>query len=238
MFTLEDIYNRLGTGAAGAKRLGPFVEPSSGPASTGHTLDEVMGLAPTVDDTDGTIPAEVVSGKTFWGLTSGNWGLKTGTMPNNGGCDCSGGTLNGTRWCDNGDGTVTDLITCLVWLKDAYTGGAWAFWVNTMDGTNAHDRAAQFKDGVGGLTDGSVEGDWRLPTKTELYNLANGTEAVRSGNMRAFTGVQSTYYWSSTTCESYTDGAWGVYLDDGYVTSVYKGLYDNDDYVWPVRSGN
>ncbi|MCK4790866.1 MAG: DUF1566 domain-containing protein [Desulfobacteraceae bacterium] len=84
MFTLEDIYNRLGTGAAGTKRPGAFVEPSSGPASTGHTLDEVMGQAPTVDDTDGTVPAEVVSGKTFWGLTTGNWGLKTGTMTSNG----------------------------------------------------------------------------------------------------------------------------------------------------------
>ena len=90
MFTLEDIYNRLGTGATGTKRPGAFVEPSSGPtAGTGHTLDEVMGVTPSVDDTNGTVPAEVIFGKTFWGLTSGNWGLKTGTMTSNG----AGGTI-------------------------------------------------------------------------------------------------------------------------------------------------
>ena len=27
------------------------------------------------------------------------------------------GTLVGTRWCDNGDATVTDMTTGLVWLK-------------------------------------------------------------------------------------------------------------------------
>jgi hypothetical protein len=158
-----------------------------------------------------------------------------------GGCDCSGGTLNGTRWCDNGDGTVTDLLgydgkgECLVWLKNAAWGGQYAFWVNTVDGTNAHDRAAQLKDGEGGLNDGSVEGDWRLPTKTELYGLANGTESVRSGSMRSFEGVQSYYYWSSTTYASDPDDAWFVGMVDGLVGG---GLKDYSLYVWPVRSGN
>ena len=39
-----------------------------------------------------------------------------------GGCTCTG-TMFGKRWCDNGDGTVTDLTTCLVWLKKADWGG-------------------------------------------------------------------------------------------------------------------
>jgi len=117
MFTLEDIYNRLGTGEAGTKRSGAFVEPSSGPtAGTGHTLDEVIGVAPSVDDTNGTVPAEVISGKTFWGLTSGNWGLKTGTMSNNGAVNYIPGTTNQTitEGYHNGSGVVsgdTDLVT-------------------------------------------------------------------------------------------------------------------------------
>jgi hypothetical protein len=151
-----------------------------------------------------------------------------------GGCDCSGGTLNGTRWCDNGDGTVTDLTTCLVWLKNASAGGQYAFWVDTIGGTNAHDRAAQFNDGEGGLTDGSVEGDWRLPTKTELYNLANGTEPVRSGSMRAFTGVQNFYYWSSTTLWAIHNYAWCVFSYNGTTNGGGKG---SNYYVWPVRGG-
>jgi hypothetical protein len=117
MFTLEDIYYRLDTGAAGAKRSGAFVEPSSGPtAGTGHTLDEVMGLAPTVDDTNGAVPAEILSGKTFWGLTIGNWGLKTGTMTNNVAVTYTPTTTNQTvaEGYHNGSGVVsgdTDLVT-------------------------------------------------------------------------------------------------------------------------------
>jgi hypothetical protein len=51
MFTLEQIYNRLDTGAAGTK-MTSFTEPLAGPASTGHTLDEVMSLAMAVGNPD------------------------------------------------------------------------------------------------------------------------------------------------------------------------------------------
>jgi len=85
MYTVEDIYNRLNAGTAGAKRTGAFTEPSSGPtAGTGHTLDEVMGKAPSVESANGAGVAEMLANKAFWGLTSGTWGLKTGTMTNRG----------------------------------------------------------------------------------------------------------------------------------------------------------
>ena len=45
--TLEDIYARLDTGAAPAPST--WSEPSAGPGSTGHTLQEVMDIAPAVD---------------------------------------------------------------------------------------------------------------------------------------------------------------------------------------------
>ena len=80
MYTLEDVYSRLDTGAAGSKRAGAFTEPAAGPGPTGHTLDEVMGKTPAVDDTNGAGVAEVLAGKTFWGLTSGAWGSRTGTI--------------------------------------------------------------------------------------------------------------------------------------------------------------
>ena len=52
MFTLESIYQRLSTGAGGSKRGTGFSNPVSGPASTGHTLDDIMLVAPVVDDTN------------------------------------------------------------------------------------------------------------------------------------------------------------------------------------------
>ena len=159
-------------------------------------------------------------------------------------CTCKG-TLNGTRWCDNGNGTVTDLTTCLVWLQKADWGGIKP-WRNPSTDCNspyytcyydAHQLAGILRAGTfeADLSDGSVEGDWRLPTKTELYGLAVGTEAVRYGSMRAFTGVQPSLYWSSTTYESSQNLAWLVSLNSGVL--IFTGK-DYGGYVWPVRSGN
>ncbi|MCP4348567.1 MAG: hypothetical protein GY795_24045, partial [Desulfobacterales bacterium] len=92
MYKVDDIYNRLNSGAAGAKRSGAFAGPVSGPGSASRTLDEVMGIAPAADDTDGAATGNVLSGKTFWGLTSGQWGPQTGAMPNNGAFALSCGT--------------------------------------------------------------------------------------------------------------------------------------------------
>jgi hypothetical protein len=76
-YTLEDIYQRLSAGTAGTRST--FTEPP-GPWSTMHTLDEIMAVAPAVDDTNGAVPADVLSGKTYWGLrTGGTWGMQTGT---------------------------------------------------------------------------------------------------------------------------------------------------------------
>jgi hypothetical protein len=49
MFTLQQIYDRLTSGAAGTK-MTAFTEPAAGPsAGTMRTLDEVMAAAPAVD---------------------------------------------------------------------------------------------------------------------------------------------------------------------------------------------
>jgi hypothetical protein len=136
-------------------------------------------------------------------------------------CTTCTGTLNGTRWCDNQDGTVTDMTTGLVWLKDAAWGGTYAFWVNTVEGTNAHNRAA-------------LRGNnWRLPTIDELVGLVTGIEPVRSSTPRAFTGVQPYHYWSSTAYG--TEDAFRVYMPAGtyYFISKHQQLW-----VWPVRSDN
>ncbi|MCP4289124.1 MAG: DUF1566 domain-containing protein, partial [Gammaproteobacteria bacterium] len=163
-----------------------------------HSINDIMGKAPALDNTNGAATTHVLAGQTFWGLTSGEWGVQTGMLeiaP----CDCTGGTLNGTRWCDNGDGTVTDLLgdssnnnsgQCLVWLQDASWGGQ-KKWVDSSTWDDAQTRAGTLVAGTGVVTDSSVEGDWRLPTKIELNGLANsGTEDVRTGEVRAFTGIQ------------------------------------------------
>ncbi|UCE17669.1 MAG: DUF1566 domain-containing protein [Gemmatimonadota bacterium] len=77
-YSLEDIYNRLVTGAEDGPR--PFTEPTDGlGTATMHTLNDILGEAPAVDEANGATAADVLSGKTFWGLTSGEWGTQTGT---------------------------------------------------------------------------------------------------------------------------------------------------------------
>ena len=157
MYTLEDVYNRLDTGAEGTKRTGGFAKPAAGPAGgTGRTLDELYNKAPVPDEDNGATEADVADGKTFWGLTGGEWGEQTGSATI-GCCDCSEGTLYRDRYCDNGDGTVTDLTSCLVWLQNANCFGT-KKWVDTTNWNDAQKSSGTLKDPNCSLDDGSTEG--------------------------------------------------------------------------------
>ncbi len=153
-----------------------------------------------------------------------------------GGCTCTG-ELNGTRWCDNGDGTVTDLTTCLVWLKNANCTETLAEIIKTdgwLDWDDATIWSSGAINGTCGLSDGSTGGEWRLPTKSELIALSSGSEAVSSFSPRAFMGVQSHNYWTSTSLANKTDRAWIVEMQFGNIAGIAKFLRS---YVWPVRGG-
>jgi hypothetical protein len=241
MYNLDQIYFRLTLGA-GVTKMTTFTEPRSGPtAPTMHTLDQIMGKAPVVDDTNGASVGDVVAGKTFWGLTWKEWGPRTGT-----GVSCAGDLSPLHRWCDNRDGTVTDTSTKLIWLKSASWGDQKPWRVNILDNygnsdpayDDAHTRAGLLSavDWTSGLDDGSVVGDWRLPTKAELITLTTGNEYIRDTSMYWFTDVRSYYYWSSSTYSvGYTHEAWCVDLRNGNVDPYCNKT--NPLCVWPVRGG-
>ncbi len=157
------------------------------------------------------------------------------------------------RFTDNGDGTVTDNLTGLIWLRDANCFGEWC-WGEALDLAN------RLRSGECGLSDGSDEGDWRLPNILELQSLIHygvidpalpDTEGTggRWQDGHPFVNVRSWYYWTSTTYEiSYrvsTGHAWCVNLFDGHVapgtvhTLYHRTVFDKSDrfLVWPVRSG-
>ena len=132
------------------------------------------------------------------------------------------------RFTDNSNGTVTDNLTGLIWLKNANFFG---FRNRATALTGCNTLAANGTT----LTDGSVAGDWRLPNKRELFSLiddSNHDPALPTGH--PFTGVQSGFYWSSTTVADITGFAGVVPLRNGSV-----GYYDKTTtfYVWPVRGG-
>jgi hypothetical protein len=147
------------------------------------------------------------------------------------------------RYTDNGNGTVTDRLTGLIWLKDANCSifnapRTWSDAINII--------VPQLEDGYCGLTDGSNPGDWRLPNRFELESLLKlscaspaisdpvGTSCCELGDC-PFNNVQSTRYWSSTTNKVLTAFAWYIHIDDGSVISEVKA---NTCYVWPVRGGH
>ncbi len=140
-----------------------------------------------------------------------------------------GVTWPSPRFTDNGDGTVTDNMTSLIWLQDAnFVGG-------TRDWTTALTDANTLANGSGGLNDGSSAGDWRLPNVRELSSLTDFSQsnpALPSGH--PFVNVQSAGYWSSTTYALNTSNAWGVNMNDGDVENINKAF---TVYVWPVRGG-
>ena len=152
------------------------------------------------------------------------------------------------RFTDNNNGTVTDNLTGLIWLKNANCAGAMENWNTAIDYAAALYDGGTSCFGTGGdcgLSDGSSAGDWRLPNRNEVLSLINirfinpalsdaaGTRPWLEGN--AFTGVQSFTYWSSSTNVGRTGFAWGVDFRNGNVVRHDKS---SEMYVWCVRDGN
>jgi hypothetical protein len=116
-YTAEDLWNRLLNGDIGEKRSGPFSEPASGPANYGHTIDDLMSIAPSPDTESSASPEEVLEGTAFWCLDpdGGKWGTKTGTMKNHGRVEITPGMANQSIAAGYHDGSGfvygdTDLI--------------------------------------------------------------------------------------------------------------------------------
>ena len=154
--------------------------------------------------------------------------------------NCCSGTLSPLgRWCDQGDGTVKDMITGLVWLKDVGWGGQ-KVWADCTTWDDAHTRAGTLYAGMpgAGLSDGSVVADWRLPTQSELVDITrSGDEYIRYNQMYFFTGglgIPNQIFWTSTTLESNNDSATCVYADSSYGGCGKQFSF----YVWPVRGGH
>ena len=138
------------------------------------------------------------------------------------------------RFLDNGDGTITDHLTGLIWLKNALC-------VTNRSWYGALTFCNNLASGSCGLSDGSVAGDWRLPNIIELESLFNTEESKPGAWLRTqgFNNAAGEHacYWSSTSAVSPTYMAWLMcigYIDDDTTIESSKS---NLRYVWPVRGG-
>jgi hypothetical protein len=185
---------------------------------------------------DQSIPAGYHNGS---GTVSGDPALKSGNIKC--GVTIFGATgTYGRRFIDNGNGTVTDTNTNLVWLKNANCFGRLT-WQQAMDA------AAALSSGQCGLSDGSMAGQWRLPREdTGTLNewrafvnlsyqspaLSNGCGTARWTEGDVFNGIWPGFYWSSSPAMDYSHTVWLVNVQDGSLTHNYLTTTNG---VWPVR---
>lgn len=123
------------------------------------------------------------------------------------------GDVYASRFLDNGDGTMTDLHTGMMWTRQPIPVGevVWNKAVSTSQSFSI--------SGIGG---------WRLPEKDELAIFAR---ALRS---EPFPGVFRSTCWSNTQDAAVKDNALYVYMKFG--TAYSDSMWFSRHCVWPVRA--
>jgi len=136
------------------------------------------------------------------------------------------------RFRDMGNGTVTDLETGLVWLRQADALGT-----NTWEEAVAAC-ARLAAGGVDGLADRSTAGDWRLPTAHEFLTLTKaGLIGGSLSTNHPFAGLptprQKRGFWSQTEGFHDASQAFQVHLRGaGGAEPAAKQCYN---LAWPVK---
>ena len=141
------------------------------------------------------------------------------------------------RYLDNGDMTVTDLTTGLMWEKKDDGGGlhdkdntyTWSSTDSSADGTLFHSFLAPLNGGTSadGLVTSSCFAnycDWRLPTVEEQRAvLLEAYPCTTSPCIDAAFGPSvAAVYWASTAYEFNASFAWGIDYADGYSNFYIK----------------
>ncbi|WP_201245890.1 DUF1566 domain-containing protein [Halochromatium salexigens] len=129
--------------------------------------------------------------------------------------DAVAATAPDNRFEDNGDGTVTDLDTGLIWKQCA----------EGLSGAGcATGRAQRFKwqAALQHAIDDSYSGQWRLPNKDELASLVERRCQSPAINERYFPNTSSGWFWSSSPSADDSRDAWFVFFYNGHLGSRSK----------------
>ena len=123
----------------------------------------------------------------------------------------------------NGDGTVSDTNTKLMW-QDDYSDNAGSI------------KEATWEEAIAYCEDSKLAGyeDWRLPNIKELKSIVDDTKYNPAIDTSAFSNTTSDSDWSSTTPANTHDYAWIVDFWNG---SDYDYLKDGSYFVRCVRDG-
>lgn len=143
--------------------------------------------------------------------------------------------VNPMSYTDNGNGTVTDNVTGLMWQKQD-DGNQYNWYQATATYDAYYNPSSQSVCGV--LSLGGYS-DWRLPAVMELMSIVNYSipSPGPTTNTTYFpdTKANGNGYWSSTSVDNISSNAWGLDFSSGIVGSLSKGI--GSYYVRCVRGG-
>jgi hypothetical protein len=125
----------------------------------------------------------------------------------------------GARFVDNGDGTVTDTSTDLMWSRE-----------DVVEKCTTHAKATK---ACGDLRLAG-HADWRLPTRAELLTLVDDTRHAPAIDTEAFPSCKKDWYWASTPAAWSSDYAWIVNFGSGCASDGHRD--GNDALARAVRS--
>ncbi len=123
---------------------------------------------------------------------------------------------------DNGDGTVTDQQSGLMWQQSETDEMTW-------------EEALQYCEDL----ELAGYSDWRLPNRNELQSIVDYSELfTRPIDTVAFPGaIGRDHYWSSTSHATYQNSAWRIYFGYQGGGVSYRAKFDSySSYVRAVRT--
>jgi hypothetical protein len=117
-----------------------------------------------------------------------------------------------TDYKDNGDGTITDNYTKLMWAKctQGNTGK------DCKGGSPSQREWSKARNECDALTLAKKTG-WRLPTLKELQSIVDSGAFTPSINKTFFLNTASSPYWTSTAPAQYLSSKFTVLFSDGSV---------------------
>lgn len=152
--------------------------------------------------------------------------------------DCVRGeavSMPAARFRDNGDGTVTDIESKLMWMRcsmgQRWQSGACIGTAGAVTWRDAQGHADQVN-----LDGGASFSDWRLPSLRELATIT-ARECVRPRtNLVVFPGTATAAYWSATARPGEASGERAYALGFG-ADGVLAARKDERHHLRLVRSG-
>ena len=141
---------------------------------------------------------------------------------------------NPMSFTNNGDGTITDNVTSLMWQA---TPDGFAY--NWYEATGTYD-AVSNPDTIDICGDSTLAGhtDWRLPVRRELHSLVDYGTINPAIDITYFSNTGINDYWSKTERERNTTEAYYQWYADGSVSTADKTFDKNVHCVRGTTWGN